>query len=215
MAEIINLDKPKKPLLSRLKSISALIFDWDGVFNSGYKGIDHASGYFEPDILGLNMLRFSFWLKTNSILPVVIISGAENPNSKALSQREHFNFLLNGVFNKGKSLDVLSESHGLDIRNAALFFDDLNDLSMLPKCGVTSMIGRDASSASQKIIHAKYKLDYISNFESGGYALREIFERMLEDLDMLENIIDHRSELSDAYLDYMKDREKIKLKVIV
>jgi hypothetical protein len=32
---------------------------------------------------------------------------------------------------------------------------------------------------------------------------------------MLENIIDHRSELSDAYLDYMKDREKIKLKVIV
>jgi hypothetical protein len=77
------------------------------------------------------------------------------------------------------------------------------------------MIGRDASSASQKIIHAKYKLDYISNFESGGYALREIFERMLEDLDMLENIIDHRSELSDAYLDYMKDREKIKLKVIV
>ncbi len=51
----------------KLKKIKAFIFDWDGVFNDGRKDIDGNSSFSEVDSMGVNMMRFSYYLFKSSI----------------------------------------------------------------------------------------------------------------------------------------------------
>ena len=48
-------------IAARTRNCRALLFDWDGVFNSGSKGGGSASKFGEPDSMGTNMLRYGLW----------------------------------------------------------------------------------------------------------------------------------------------------------
>jgi 3-deoxy-D-manno-octulosonate 8-phosphate phosphatase (KDO 8-P phosphatase) len=212
MAEIINLVKPRKPLLKRLRGLSGLVFDWDGVFNGGYKGDGIHSGYFEPDILGINIFRFAYWLETKLVLPVMIITGANNPSAEQLCKREHYNILSLGVIDKGEMLNKNCNTLGITPIDCGVFFDDLNDLSMVMLCGVRCMISRLASANSQEIIKDSFNIDYQSEVQSGNYAIREIIEMMLYDLGSLNDVISHRAKCSEDYLSFLSEREKVVFK---
>jgi 3-deoxy-D-manno-octulosonate 8-phosphate phosphatase (KDO 8-P phosphatase) len=209
MAEVINLIKPHRPLANRLKKLSALVFDWDGVFNNGYKGEGIQSGYHEPDILGINMLRFSYWLERKSVLPVMIITGTQNPSAKQLCKREHYNYLISGVIDKGAILREHCEELDIVSSDCVVFFDDLNDLSMVTDCGVRCMISRLVSPRSESIIKDSFNIDYLSDVPGGNFAIRNIIECMLEDLCTLDQVILHRTQCSEEYLGFLHDREKI------
>ena len=52
---------PTSSLKYKLSNIKAVIFDWDGVFNSGEKG-GFPSSFNEVDSMGINMLRFGYFI---------------------------------------------------------------------------------------------------------------------------------------------------------
>src|SRR5690606_25525005 len=58
--------------LKKSKSISAFIFDWDGVFNDGTKNENGSSPFGEVDAMGANLLRYSTYLR-NGEMPVVAL----------------------------------------------------------------------------------------------------------------------------------------------
>ena len=84
------------PLLfsEKLKKVKLIIFDWDGVFNDGFKRGEEGSIFSEVDAMGTNMLRYALW-KYQAALPItVVIAGENNPASRALAQREHFHEVI-------------------------------------------------------------------------------------------------------------------------
>ena len=79
-------------LTRKLKTIQALIFDWDGVFNDGSKGTGNASTFSEADSMGTNMLRYGLWMQNSRVPVSVVITGAKEP------------LCANGVFPYGKGI---------------------------------------------------------------------------------------------------------------
>jgi 3-deoxy-D-manno-octulosonate 8-phosphate phosphatase (KDO 8-P phosphatase) len=63
---------------SGFENVKALVLDWDGVFNDGRKTGDSDGTFSEIDSMGINLLRFDYWLKNNKILKIFIISGMKN-----------------------------------------------------------------------------------------------------------------------------------------
>ena len=66
---------PEAELIEKLKQVKAFVFDWDGVFTDA--GKDHLlqSRFNEADSMGVNLLRFSYYLKHKAIPVTAIISG--------------------------------------------------------------------------------------------------------------------------------------------
>ena len=56
-------------------NVKAFAFDWDGVFNDGYKNEKGSSFFSEIDSMGTNLLRFNHYLVTKNLPVVAIISG--------------------------------------------------------------------------------------------------------------------------------------------
>ena len=50
-------------LKQKLMNVKAFVFDWDGVFNNGQKQSSGGSHFSEVDSMGLNLLRFSHYLR--------------------------------------------------------------------------------------------------------------------------------------------------------
>ena len=62
----------------RLSKAKAFIFDWDGVFNNGFKLGQAGSGFSEVDSMGTNLLRYSHHLISGKLPVTAIISGEKN-----------------------------------------------------------------------------------------------------------------------------------------
>src|SRR6185436_2368860 len=81
---------PPSLFIDKLKKVKAVLFDWDGVFNNGFKQGDQGSIFSEVDAMGTNLIRFSLW-RMNGVLPIAaIITGENNPAAIQLAQREKF-----------------------------------------------------------------------------------------------------------------------------
>ena len=69
---------PKKELEKRMNGIRAVIFDWDGVFNDGFKDEAGGSPFSEVGSMGVNLLRFALWLKYGELPKAAVITVAEH-----------------------------------------------------------------------------------------------------------------------------------------
>ena len=85
-----NFITPAFRMSERLPDVVALIFDWDGVFNDGQKSEGNSSSFSEVDSMGINMLRFSFFLKYGIVPACFIITGESNPLAIRFAKRERF-----------------------------------------------------------------------------------------------------------------------------
>lgn len=194
----------------KLNNISAIVADWDGVFNDGTKSAEKGSGFGEPDSLGLNMFRFAYWLETQTILPIAIITGKPNESAKMLAKREKFNGLYFGTKDKKSALDHFTEANQLHFANTAIFFDDIIDVSMLKDAGLRFMVNRPGPKAFEEYIVKNHLADYITSTFGGQNAVREIAELLLVMNGNFERVIDERTRYSDAFKTYMDKRNQVK-----
>ena len=88
---------PAVRIAAKLKKIRAVIFDWDGVFNDGFKGESFSSTFGEADSMGINMLRYGLWRQNGQLPAVAIISGESNQTSLQFARREHFHDVYSGI----------------------------------------------------------------------------------------------------------------------
>jgi len=194
----------------KLKSIKAYIFDWDGVFNSGTKDENKSSSYSEPDSMGINLLRFGYWLENNYQLPfVAIVTGENNQTAIKLAERESFHHIYFSFKNKAVAFDHFLETFGLKAEEVAFCFDDVLDFPISRKCGLKFMIRRHASPLFTKYaIEHKY-CDYITGQQGGNHAIREVSELILGLLDQHNLAVKERTDFSKLYTDYLDQRKTV------
>src|SRR5210317_1068803 len=95
----------------KLENIKALVFDWDGIFNSGEKG-QIPSTFNEIDSMGVNMLRFGYYMLSGKNPVVVIVTGERNETAIHWAQREHFHAVYLKVKHKEDVIPKLNASQG-------------------------------------------------------------------------------------------------------
>ena len=202
-------------LQQKLAQVKAFVFDWDGVFNSGTKGIGHTSSFSEPDAMGTNLLRFSHWLLTKSLPTTAIITGEVNESAISLATREHFTSIYTKSKNKIESFSQFKEANHLTGEDVAFVFDDVLDLGMAKQCGVTFQIYRSASPMLNEFIRREALADYVTYSEGGQHAVREVCELIMALKGNYAETVTNRLEFSSEYQRYLAARQRVETAVTI
>jgi 3-deoxy-D-manno-octulosonate 8-phosphate phosphatase (KDO 8-P phosphatase) len=196
-------------LTQKVQQIKAFVFDWDGVFNDGTKSEQGSSSFSEVDSMGVNLLRFGWWLKNGSIPKTFIISGEKNGLSFKLAQREHYDACYFKILNKIEALEHFMAQHALHPHEVAFFFDDALDLSIARTCGVRIMVRHGGNPLFEKYVVDHQFVDYLTGSLGGQFAVREGAELLLGLNDQHDSTITKRLEFRPHYEQYLNQRQQI------
>ena len=178
----IELDEPndwiiaenlmKKNILSKKvfnKKIKLFAIDVDGVLTNGgmyySKEGEILKKFNTKDGMGIELLR------KNNIVPVIITK----EDSKIVLRRAEklkIKEVYIGIKDKLKIIEKLMKKYNLEFENIAYIGDDINDLPVLKKIGL-SFAPNDAISEIKQIAN------YVTTKKGGEGALREAIERIL------------------------------------
>lgn len=204
---------PIDDIIVKLQSVTAFIFDWDGVFNDGRKGTMSSSGFTETDSMGVNLLRFSYW-KDKGVLPIcAIITGEENPDARKYAEREHLHALYQKVKDKGAILSRLRDEHKADAKNIAYIYDDVLDLAIAKECGISICIRTNASLLLREYIAKNSLCDYRTANSGGMNGVREACELLIGLRGNYDDILQERIEYSEVYQKYFEERQKVETSI--
>lgn len=202
-------------LSDKLRGIKALLFDWDGVFHSGSKSENEISSFSEADSMGINMLRFAYYLRTRQIPYVAIVTGENNPTAQFFAQREHFDAVFSGAKDKRAVLEKICKQNKLKPEEILFVFDDILDLSVAKQVGVRMMIHRKAGVLLNHYAQKNQLFDYKTETEGNRHAIREVCELSLGLLDQFDKVIEERMRFSETYQAYISIRNKKKVSLFV
>ncbi len=200
---------PAADIQAKLKKVKAFIFDWDGVFNDGSKRDLTGSGFSEPDAMGTNMLRFSYWLQNKSLPITAIITGEENESALFLGNRERFTSLYFKASNKLKSFEHLLIANKLQSHEVAFVFDDVLDLAVAAQCGVRIAVHRKTNPLFNQFIIENKISDYLTGQSGGNQSVREACELMIGLYGNYNEAVSNRMQFSDLYKEYLAQRQQI------
>lgn len=201
---------PLSVFTQALPNIKAFIFDWDGVFNNGFKLENTGSPFSEPSSMGLNMLRFSGFLKGDKIPLVFIITGENNLPAVKLAQREHFAAVYLSVRNKLQALEHIETAFGIKSNEVAFIYDDILDLGLAEKAGLRFLVKRKANPLMDQFIRANNLADYRTGVEGQDHAVREICELIIGLNGNYDQTISKRMRFTQEYQAYLEKRNHLK-----
>jgi 3-deoxy-D-manno-octulosonate 8-phosphate phosphatase (KDO 8-P phosphatase) len=170
---------PPKEIRSALKTIKAFVFDWDGVFNDGRKTSVTDSSFSEIDSMGINLLRFDYWLRYNRFPLMFIITGMKNETAAGFARREHFDGIFQNSKNKKEALESLCTKFNVSAGELAFIFDDILDLEIAKMCGLSFCAGRKSNPLLTDYLIQNRICNYISGFSGHDHAVREICELII------------------------------------
>ena len=200
---------PPDQIGKSLSSVRALIFDWDGVFNNGMKSGETGSPFSEIDSMGINLLRFSLWLRTGKMPLCFIITGMNNQIAAGFATREHFDGIVMNLKRKKLAFDLICDSYSIAPDEVAFIFDDVIDIETARACGLSFFINRRSNPLLGDYIRKNKVCDYISASSGENHALREICELMMGLNGNFEKVIELRISFVPEYDNYLKERERI------
>jgi 3-deoxy-D-manno-octulosonate 8-phosphate phosphatase (KDO 8-P phosphatase) len=195
-------------LQHKFSCIRAILLDWDGVFNNGFKQ-ENGSGFSETDSMGLNLLRYSIFLKSHSIPYVGLISGEKNPAAIFYSRREHFHACYFSVKDKSIALQDFLSRFGLNGQEVIYFFDDVLDLPVARRSGMRAYIGHPSRNKFQEYLIKEKLVDIMSDLGGGNHALRELCEYLMDKCGTWSDILRSREKYDDHYKAYIHERNVI------
>jgi 3-deoxy-D-manno-octulosonate 8-phosphate phosphatase (KDO 8-P phosphatase) len=196
-------------LRRQLVGIKAVLFDWDGVFNEGFKDLAGGSPFSEVDSMGVNLLRYGLWGSHRANPPAAIITGQNNPNALQFGEREHLHQVFMGYANKPEAFQEFLRIHGLQAREVAFFFDDVLDIPVARQCGFRVLIGHKASPMMELYTRNNGDVDYVTGCSGGEHGLREACEMMLVLLGRWNDVVDQRQAFSPNYQEYLAERNAV------
>lgn len=201
-------------LQRQLMSIRAVLFDWDGVFNDGWKDTEGNSPFSETGSMGVNLLRFCLW-QANQRNPVAgILTGQHNATAERFARREHFHAVYMGFNNKPEAFEAFLATHGLEAKQVAFFFDDVLDLPVARLCGLRVLIKQPASPLLENHISHKRDADLLTHHSGGHQGLREACELLIALMGRWDDTIEHRVRFSDHYQRYLIERNATETQVV-
>lgn len=206
--------RPPDVLQQQFGKIRAVIFDWDGVFNDGWKDLEGGSPFSEVDSMGVNLLRFALWQREQKMPASAIITGQLNPFALRFAEREKFDGVYMGFSNKPEAFDAFLAAHGLDASEVAFFFDDVLDLPVARQCGLRILIRRRNSPLLENFIVACNDADVLTHFSGGEHGLREACELLIGLSGRANETLEHRIRFSELYQSYLKERAAVRLQTV-
>ncbi len=201
-------------LSERLKKIKAIVFDWDGVFNDGEKDLARGSTFSEVDSMGVNLLRFSRWMETGEIPYSAVMSGASNEIAHHWVQREHFHSIATGAVNKWQAYEVFRDRHGLQDEEVIFFFDDVLDLTIASKVGISIALGRPTSPLFNLYVENNIPVTYYTGNPGGQHGVREACELLIGYSGNADKTFTKRAAFDSDYERYLLDRSRIRAQTI-
>jgi 3-deoxy-D-manno-octulosonate 8-phosphate phosphatase (KDO 8-P phosphatase) len=200
---------PPGQIQTLMPGIKAFIFDWDGVFNNGMKTGDAGSPYSEIDSMGINLLRFSYWLKYQRTVHTFIITGMNNHSANEFAKREHFDGIFMNLKHKIHALETICESNKITPDEVAFIFDDVIDIAASRLCGLSFFVNRKANPLLLNYIKVNRIGNYISASSGEEHAVREICELLTGLNDNFDKTVEMRIKFKGEYEDFLNARNKI------
>lgn len=198
-----------KLFISKLEKVKLFIFDWDGVFTNGLKDTDLQSQFNESDSVGLNLLRFSYFLKYQISPHIAIISGEKNLSAFTLVKREYIHQHYFKIPHKIKAFEHICQTLCLSEEETCFVFDDILDLSIAEKCGLRLFVQKPSAVLFNEYVIKNQLADYISFSTGANNAVREICELLIGCYDNFEEVLQHRIQFSDVYKKYLDLKRRI------
>jgi 3-deoxy-D-manno-octulosonate 8-phosphate phosphatase (KDO 8-P phosphatase) len=205
---------PAKQIKSSLAHIKAFVFDWDGVFNDGRKTNDTDSTFSEIDSMGINLLRFDYWLRNNSFPRIFIITGMKNQTAVEFSKREHFDGIFLNSKNKREALESICSNNNLIPKEIAFMFDDVLDIEVAGISGLSFFVGRKSNPLLLEYIKQNKICNYISAFSGENHAIREICELVIGLSGDFDRTLKMRIQFTGEYEEYLDKRNAIKTDIV-
>ncbi len=169
----------KSPALSeKLKGIQLLLLDVDGVLTDG--GIIYNEDGNEIKIFNVKD-GFGLKLLMGAGVTVGIVTGRK---SQALCHRCSdlgIRYLLDGVQDKAKVLERITEQTGVSADHTAFMGDDLPDLALMRRVGLSIAV-----ADAHKMV--REKADWITSAAGGCGAVREVCEALLTARGLWKNL---------------------------
>jgi len=164
---------------SKLQKIQLLLLDVDGVLTSGhiiYSGSNIETKMFNvKDGLGIRLLQ-------TAGIDVGIVTGRTSEALLTRCKDLDITLVYDGIKAKGELLDTILSSANLQAEEVAFVGDDLPDLSLMKKVGVSIAVA-DAHDS------VKNNADIITRRAGGEGAVREVCEMILDAKNLLEKIV--------------------------
>lgn len=199
---------PSTVLKDKLRNIKAILFDWDGVFNSGVKG-EIPSTFNEVDSMGINMLRFGYFLMSGHIPYTAIVTGETNQTAFKWAKRENLNNVYFQVKHKADLLKQLKIEQNIEPDQILFAFDDILDLSLAKEVGARFLVSRKANPLFNAYCIKNSLCDYITYSSGNENAIREISEVVLDALGKFDDSIEERILFEGIYAKFLKEKSVI------
>jgi 3-deoxy-D-manno-octulosonate 8-phosphate phosphatase (KDO 8-P phosphatase) len=206
---------PPKLINSLLTNIKAFVFDWDGVFNDGRKSSNSDSTFSEIDSMGINLLRFDYWLRNNRFPLVFIITGMKNQTAAEFSKREHFDGIFHNTKNKSEALENLCNNYKIVAKEIAFIFDDVLDIEVAQMSGLSFFVGRKSNPLLIDYIMQNKICNYISAFSGEDHAVREICELLIGLSGDYNRTLELRNQFKGEYEEYLNKRNIINTDIVL
>lgn len=170
-------------LEARAAAIEAVLFDVDGVLTDGtFEPADDVRGeperkrFHARDGLGLLLLR-------RSGLRLGFVTGRRSELVERRAREVGAAFFRDGCFTKGEAFRDACDALALDAAQVAFVGDDVQDLPAMRRAGFSAA----PADAHRRVLAAAH---YVSDFDGGRGAVRQIVERILEARGTLEAALD-------------------------
>jgi 3-deoxy-D-manno-octulosonate 8-phosphate phosphatase (KDO 8-P phosphatase) len=163
-------------VIEKAKNIRIVIFDVDGVLTDGTlyltDGGEEIKAFNSQDGHGMKMLKASG-------VELAIITARESRSVKLRAEDLNITLLYQGKKNKLKIFESLVTKLKLDMSSCAYVGDDLIDLPVMTRCGLSICV------PSSPILVKKHA-HYVTNSEGGQGAVREVCEMIMHSQGTLD-----------------------------
>ena len=194
----------------RLKKVKVFLFDWDCVFNDGIKSGAGGSPFSEADSMGINLLRFGYYLTHSKLPHTGIITGENNGPAFYLAKREHFDTVHFKFKHKVDALEHLAKHYNVSAEEVAFVFDDVLDVALAKEVALRLMVRRDSSPLFEEYTRSKGICDYIAGNAGKDHAVREVCELMIGAAYDYDKVVDSRVAFAEDYQSYLSERSEVK-----
>ncbi|MBU5210412.1 KdsC family phosphatase [Heyndrickxia oleronia] len=165
----------------KTNQVKLIVLDVDGVLTDGKIMIDsrgvEIKAFSVKDGMGICLAKF-YGIK------FAIISGRFSEAVDIRAKELQIDFLYQGVMDKNAKLEELLERLKIDYRNVCIIGDDLNDLPIILKSGL-SFAPQDAAE------QIKERVTHITSAKGGNGAVREMIEFILKSETDFDNLIEN------------------------
>jgi 3-deoxy-D-manno-octulosonate 8-phosphate phosphatase (KDO 8-P phosphatase) len=163
-----------------MNGIKLFITDIDGVWTDGGMYYDEAGNEFKKfntadsaGVLFLHLLN----------LPVAIVTGETTNMVKRRSEKLKVDYLFMGISNKLEVATKLCSDLQITLDEAAYIGDDINDIALLQKVGLSA-------APDNAPDYVKQKVNWVIPVKGGDGAFRAFVEKYLKEMNLLESTVE-------------------------